>query len=65
MTQRTVTKIASPKVQTEGGGFLIRKVIGGVIPTCDPFLMLDHIGMYLLHTYSPLNVGRDRSSERA
>ncbi|XP_064594715.1 uncharacterized protein LOC135461511 [Liolophura sinensis] len=44
MTHRTVTKIASPKIQTEGGGFLIRKVIGGVIPTCDPFLMLDHIG---------------------
>ncbi|ESO85634.1 hypothetical protein LOTGIDRAFT_155124 [Lottia gigantea] len=44
MSERIITKVATPKVQTEGGGFLVRKVIGTVIPTCDPFLMLDHIG---------------------
>ncbi|XP_046575343.1 LOW QUALITY PROTEIN: pirin-like protein [Haliotis rubra] len=44
MAQRTVVKIATPKLQREGGGFLVRRVIGGVVPRCDPFLMLDHIG---------------------
>ena len=27
-----------------GAGFIVRRPIGGEIPDCDPFLMLDHIG---------------------
>ncbi|CAH1774107.1 unnamed protein product [Owenia fusiformis] len=42
--KKVVTQISTPKLQREGGGFLVRKVIGGIIPSCDPFLMLDHIG---------------------
>ncbi|XP_050405638.1 uncharacterized protein LOC126821280 [Patella vulgata] len=43
-SHRLISKLATPKLQTEGGGFLVRKVIGTVIPNCDPILMLDHIG---------------------
>ena len=27
-----------------GAGFVVRRPIGGKIPDCDPFLMLDHCG---------------------
>ena len=30
--------------QREGGGFIVRRPIGGEIQDCDPFLMLDHFG---------------------
>ncbi|CAI9724498.1 Hypothetical predicted protein [Octopus vulgaris] len=43
MTHKTVTNLQTVK-QTHGGGFLVRKVIGGSISSCDPFIMLDHIG---------------------
>ncbi|XP_064644617.1 uncharacterized protein LOC135498295 [Lineus longissimus] len=45
MGERAIIKIASPPAGKEGSGFLVRKVIGGtLIPTWDPFLMLDHLG---------------------
>ncbi|XP_013783341.1 pirin-like protein [Limulus polyphemus] len=50
IVHRTVSRTASLRVQKEGGGFLVRKVIGGVIDSCDPFLLLDHIGPV---TYKP------------
>lgn len=43
MDHKAVTKIISVK-QAQGEGFLVRKVIGGTISSCDPFIMLDHIG---------------------
>ncbi len=30
--------------QREGGGFIVRRPIGGEISDCDPFLLLDHLG---------------------
>lgn len=45
MTHKTVINLQTVK-QTHGGGFLVRKVIGGNISSCDPFIMLDHIGLY-------------------
>lgn len=50
VVHRTVCRVATLKIQREGSGFLIRKVIGGLIETCDPFLLLDHIGPV---TYQP------------
>lgn len=43
MSYKTVTQIISVQ-QAQGEGFLVRKVIGGTISSCDPFIMLDHIG---------------------
>ena len=41
---RTIQKLVSAHQQREGGGFVVRRPIGGQIKECDPFLMLDHMG---------------------
>ncbi|KAL3837483.1 hypothetical protein ACJMK2_022837 [Sinanodonta woodiana] len=50
MTHKVVSKVETAKVQREGGGFMVRRVIGGAVQRCDPFLMLDHLGPT---TYGP------------
>ena len=42
--QRGIKKFVTAHQQREGGGFIVRRPIGGEIRTCDPFLMLDHMG---------------------
>ncbi|XP_074653304.1 uncharacterized protein LOC141907531 [Tubulanus polymorphus] len=44
MSEKTIVKLAASQLQREGGGFLVRRPIGSIIPSWDPFLMLDHIG---------------------
>lgn len=39
---RNVIRVFTSKQVREGGGFLVRRVVGN--PDCDPFLMLDHVG---------------------
>ena len=41
---RGVKKLVTAHQQREGGGFMVRRPIGGELPHCDPFLMLDHLG---------------------
>ena len=41
---RALKKLATAEQQREGGGFLVRRPIGGRAGRCDPFLMLDHLG---------------------
>ncbi|XP_060606480.1 pirin-like protein CC_0481 [Ruditapes philippinarum] len=41
---RSITKVVTPKMTREGGGFMVRRVLGGTASSCDPFLMLDHFG---------------------
>lgn len=41
---RAVKQVITPKVMREGGGFKVRRPLGGTISSCDPFLMLDHLG---------------------
>ena len=41
---RGLKSIATAEQQREGGGFLVRRPIGGKAGRCDPFLMLDHFG---------------------
>ena len=41
---RGVKKLVTARQQREGGGFLVRRPIGGEMGHCDPFLMLDHAG---------------------
>ncbi|XP_065913338.1 uncharacterized protein [Dysidea avara] len=41
---RGIKRIATAHMQREGAGFVVRRPIGGIIPDCDPFLMLDHCG---------------------
>lgn len=36
--------------QREGGGFVVRRPVGGEVSQVDPFLMLDHLGPT---TYAP------------
>ena len=42
--ERGVARFATAHQQREGGGFIVRRPIGGRISDCDPFLMLDHMG---------------------
>ena len=42
--EREVQKVVTAHQQKEGGGFLVRRPIGGEISMCDPFLLLDHFG---------------------
>ena len=42
--QRSIKRIVTAQQQREGGGFLVRRPVGGEISHCDPFLMLDHMG---------------------
>eukprot|EP00055_Hartaetosiga_balthica_P007613 m.26416 g.26416 ORF g.26416 m.26416 type:complete len:374 (-) comp5856_c0_seq1:201-1322(-) len=44
MARRAIKKIVTAHQQREGGGFLVRRPIGGKISEADPFLMLDHLG---------------------
>lgn len=44
VVDRRVDQFAAARQQREGGGFLVRRPIGGRIRNCDPFLMLDHMG---------------------
>ena len=41
---RNLKKLVTAVQQREGGGFLVRRPIGGKAGRCDPFLMLDHMG---------------------
>ncbi len=41
---RGIKKLVSAHQQREGGGFIVRRPIGGEITECDPFLLLDHFG---------------------
>ena len=41
---RGVKKLITAEQQREGGGFMVRRPIGGKAGRCDPFLMLDHMG---------------------
>lgn len=48
MPSRAVAKLVSAPQQREGGGFLVRRAIGGqAVRNVDPFLMLDHFGKCL------------------
>ena len=42
--QRGIKKLVTAHQQREGGGFIVRRPIGGEISHCDPFLLLDHLG---------------------
>ena len=43
--QRSVQRVVRAKRQREGGGFVVRRPIGGPeVDFWDPFLMLDHLG---------------------
>ena len=42
--QRGIKRLITAHQQREGGGFVVRRPIGGEIRNCDPFLMLDHLG---------------------
>eukprot|EP00056_Hartaetosiga_gracilis_P020607 m.20599 g.20599 ORF g.20599 m.20599 type:complete len:367 (+) comp8588_c0_seq4:171-1271(+) len=46
MSQRAIRQIVTAHQQREGGGFLVRRPIGGRVAyeKSDPFLMLDHLG---------------------
>ena len=48
--QRNIAKLVTAHQQREGGGFIVRRPIGGEISLCDPFLLLDHFGPI---TYKP------------
>ena len=41
---RGLKKLATAEQKREGGGFLVRRPVGGEAGRCDPFLMLDHMG---------------------
>ena len=41
---RTIKEIVTSRQQKEGGGFIIRRPIGGEMSMCDPFIILDHFG---------------------
>lgn len=41
---RGIKRFVTAHQQREGGGFIVRRPIGGEIQECDPFLMLDHLG---------------------
>jgi len=48
---RTIHKVVTATRQVEGGGFVVRRPLGGsTLEYCDPFLMLDHGGPV---TYGP------------
>nr|XP_006818148.1 PREDICTED: pirin-like [Saccoglossus kowalevskii] len=42
--ERKVVDIITAPQQYEGGGFLVRRPIGGKLPQVDPFVLLDHFG---------------------
>lgn len=42
--RRGVKKLVTAHQQREGGGFMVRRPIGGEISDCDPFMLLDHFG---------------------
>ena len=44
MKQRRIKQVVTAHQQREGGGFVVRRPIGGEVQQCDPFLMLDHFG---------------------
>ena len=42
--QRGIKRFTTAHEQREGGGFIVKRPIGGQISHCDPFLLLDHFG---------------------
>lgn len=44
MPPRCIKETKAAKTLREGGGFKVRRPVGHAIPSCDPFLMLDHMG---------------------
>lgn len=47
---RAAKRVVTAHRQREGGGFIVRRPVGGKIDSIDPFLMLDHMGPA---TYGP------------
>lgn len=48
MPSRAIAQLITAPQQREGGGFLVRRVLGsGSIKHIDPFLLLDHVGTYI------------------
>ena len=45
-----VQRVIDAPRQREGGGFIVRRVLGAAVSELDPFLMLDHFGPV---TYGP------------
>ena len=43
-TPRTITRLVTAHQQREGGGFVVKRPIGGEVSDLDPFLLLDHFG---------------------
>ena len=41
---RGIKRLVTAHQQREGGGFVVRRPIGGEVQNIDPFLMLDHLG---------------------
>eukprot|EP01079_Euglenida_sp_SAG-EU17-18_P012459 gene12459-2273_t len=41
---RKVARVVTARRQREGGGFIVRRPIGGEVSEMDPFLLLDHFG---------------------
>lgn len=45
LVSRGVTKVVTSHKQREGGGFVVRRPVGGAeLSQLSPFLMLDHLG---------------------
>ena len=44
LVSRNVEHVEACGRQREGGGFVVRRSVGGVVRNVDPFLMLDHMG---------------------
>ncbi len=44
MASRRIKQLVTAHQQQEGGGFVVRRPIGGEVTECDPFLLLDHLG---------------------
>lgn len=44
MAFRGVKRVVTAHQQREGGGFVVRRPVGGQLSMVDPFLMLDHLG---------------------
>jgi hypothetical protein len=55
---RGVARVVTAKKQREGGGFIVRRPIGGQeVNYLSPFLMLDHLGKKFGHAFPPQKGG--------
>jgi hypothetical protein len=54
LVSRGVTKVVTSHKQREGGGFVVRRPVGGAeLSQLSPFLMLDHLGKAERHKLYP------------